>query len=401
MSKRADRLAGAALLFAALGDPTRLALLNRLSASESRIGDDPGRCVSTRRGQGISKHLQVLAAAGVIDGTRVGREQVWTLNPRQLVEARRHMNLIARGWDSALSPAEGPRRAGLRARRSGGHHGHDAADEGSGDEDRDAHPQAGGGGVRGVHRPGHHDESSGSRRAVGDSRSGARFGGRGRCTASTSPVTVIAVEPDARLVIEWPGQAGPTTVEWTFAAQPDRTTFVRITNSGFAGDGDALVRQVTDSTQGFSLVLAGLKALLEHGIRLNLVADRYPPGIEARRDPRSRSAACCTARCNIGGRPSHGVSNVAIRSGHALRLRRRRRLPGSGRRPVAGRRPAAAQRPGAEAGRSPARRARPSRSSTSRSTSSRSPRACRTRGAWRFCPTAGCSSPSGRAGCGW
>jgi hypothetical protein len=37
---------------------------------------------------------------------------------------------------------------------------------------------------------------------------------------------------------------------------------------------------VTDSTQGFSLVLAGVKALLEHDIRLNLVADRYPKGIE-------------------------------------------------------------------------------------------------------------------------
>jgi hypothetical protein len=69
-------------------------------------------------------------------------------------------------------------------------------------------------------------------------------------------------------------------VEWTFAAQPDGTTFVSITEQGFTGDGDALVKQVTDSTQGFTLVLAGLKALLEHDIRLNLVADRFPKGIE-------------------------------------------------------------------------------------------------------------------------
>jgi hypothetical protein len=52
-----------------------------------------------------------------------------------------------------------------------------------------------------------------------------------------------------------------------------------ITNEGFAGDGDTLVKQATDSMQGFSLVLAGLKALLEHNVRLNLVADRYPKGI--------------------------------------------------------------------------------------------------------------------------
>jgi len=94
------------------------------------------------------------------------------------------------------------------------------------------------------------------------------------------PVTVKAIEPDRRIVIEWPGYGGLTTVEWIFEAQPDGTTFVRITESGFTGDGDQLVQQVTGSTQGFSLVLAGLKALLEHGVRLNLVADRYPKGIE-------------------------------------------------------------------------------------------------------------------------
>ena len=58
------------------------------------------------------------------------------------------------------------------------------------------------------------------------------------------------------------------------------TTFVSITESGFSGSGDELVRQVADSTQGFTLVLAGLKALLEHDVVLNLVADRYPKGID-------------------------------------------------------------------------------------------------------------------------
>jgi uncharacterized protein YndB with AHSA1/START domain len=94
------------------------------------------------------------------------------------------------------------------------------------------------------------------------------------------PVTVKAIESNKRVVIEWPGYSGPTTVEWIFAPQEDGTTFVSITEAGFTGDGDELVRQVADSTQGFSLVLAGLKALLEHNVRLNLVADRYPKGIE-------------------------------------------------------------------------------------------------------------------------
>jgi uncharacterized protein YndB with AHSA1/START domain len=94
------------------------------------------------------------------------------------------------------------------------------------------------------------------------------------------PVTVKTVEPNRRIVIEWPGHGRPTTVEWVFLPQEDGTTFVRITNAGFTGDGDALVKQATDSTQGFTLVLAGAKALLEHDVRLNLVADRYPKGIE-------------------------------------------------------------------------------------------------------------------------
>ena len=94
------------------------------------------------------------------------------------------------------------------------------------------------------------------------------------------PVTAKAIEPNQRIVIEWPGYSGPTTVEWKFAPQKDGTTFVSITEAGFTGDGDELVKQVTDSTQGFSLVLAGAKALLEHDIKLNLVADRYPKGIE-------------------------------------------------------------------------------------------------------------------------
>jgi uncharacterized protein YndB with AHSA1/START domain len=94
------------------------------------------------------------------------------------------------------------------------------------------------------------------------------------------PVTAKAIEPNQRIVIEWPGYKNPTTVEWTFEPQEDGTTFVRITEAGFTGDGDELVKQVTGSTQGFTLVLAGLKALLEHDVKLNLVADRYPKGIE-------------------------------------------------------------------------------------------------------------------------
>jgi uncharacterized protein YndB with AHSA1/START domain len=93
------------------------------------------------------------------------------------------------------------------------------------------------------------------------------------------PVTVKAIEPNRRILVEWPGDGGPTTIEWTFTARPDGTTFVSIANSGFDGDADAMVGQAIGSTEGFTFVLAGLKALLEHKVSLNLVPDRHPDGL--------------------------------------------------------------------------------------------------------------------------
>lgn len=95
----------------------------------------------------------------------------------------------------------------------------------------------------------------------------------------STPVTVKSIEQNKRILIGWDAE-NPTTVEWIFTSLEDGTTFVSITEGGFTGDGDQLVEQATDSTSGFSLVLAGLKALLEHNVRLNLVADRFPKGCE-------------------------------------------------------------------------------------------------------------------------
>jgi uncharacterized protein YndB with AHSA1/START domain len=90
------------------------------------------------------------------------------------------------------------------------------------------------------------------------------------------PVTVKEIKANKRILVEWPGHGTPTIIEWIFTARPDNTTFVSITNAGFSGDDDAVVKQALDSTEGFTLVLCGLKAYLEHNIRLNLVADRFP-----------------------------------------------------------------------------------------------------------------------------
>jgi uncharacterized protein YndB with AHSA1/START domain len=96
---------------------------------------------------------------------------------------------------------------------------------------------------------------------------------------ASADVDVIAIEQNKRILIEWSAYGAPTTVEWLFTARPDDTTFVTITNAGFTGDGDEVVQQAISSTEGFTFVLAGLKALLEHNIRLNLVPDRFPDGV--------------------------------------------------------------------------------------------------------------------------
>lgn len=93
-------------------------------------------------------------------------------------------------------------------------------------------------------------------------------------------VDVKEIEPGKRIVIEWGNYGAMTTVEWIFTRFQDDATYVTITNSGFQGDGDKVMKDALDSTGGFTWVLAGLKALLEHNIQLNVIADAFPKGLE-------------------------------------------------------------------------------------------------------------------------
>jgi DNA-binding transcriptional ArsR family regulator len=96
-----QRLDEAAPLFAALGDETRLRLLVRLCAdgphSITRLGS---RLPLSR--QAITKHLEVLAHAGLVRSARQGRERLWELEPAKLGEARQILENISEKWDEAL-----------------------------------------------------------------------------------------------------------------------------------------------------------------------------------------------------------------------------------------------------------------------------------------------------------
>jgi len=93
------------------------------------------------------------------------------------------------------------------------------------------------------------------------------------------PVDVKVIEPNARILVEWPAYGTPTPIEWLFKARPDGTTFVTITNQGFPGSESEATQGALNATEGFAFVLAGAKALLEHQVQLNLVPDRFPDGI--------------------------------------------------------------------------------------------------------------------------
>jgi DNA-binding transcriptional ArsR family regulator len=89
-------------VFAALGDETRLRLLARLGTegplSIARL--TTGTAVTR---QAVTKHLHVLAGAGLARGSRQGRERLWELEPQPIEEARRCLDLISEQWDAALA----------------------------------------------------------------------------------------------------------------------------------------------------------------------------------------------------------------------------------------------------------------------------------------------------------
>ena len=92
----------------------------------------------------------------------------------------------------------------------------------------------------------------------------------------SAEVDVKEIEINKRILIDWGNYSELTSVEWIFTPYEDGATYVTITNSGFKGDGDKVVKNALDSTGGFTWVLAGLKALLEHNVELNLVGDAFP-----------------------------------------------------------------------------------------------------------------------------
>lgn len=90
-----------AAIFAALGDPTRLALLGRLSSGAPlSIAALSAEQRLTR--QAVTKHLHVLARAGLVEQMRAGRETQFSYQPQAVDAARAYLEAVSAQWDDAL-----------------------------------------------------------------------------------------------------------------------------------------------------------------------------------------------------------------------------------------------------------------------------------------------------------
>jgi DNA-binding transcriptional ArsR family regulator len=85
------------LAFAALGDPTRREIFERLSEHPSAVGELAARLPVTR--PAVSQHLRVLKDAGLVIDEPDGARRIYRVDPAGIGELR---DYFAGFWDRAL-----------------------------------------------------------------------------------------------------------------------------------------------------------------------------------------------------------------------------------------------------------------------------------------------------------
>jgi DNA-binding transcriptional ArsR family regulator len=103
-AKAASRTARLNAVFAALADPTRRAIIERLSRSEARVTEvaEPFHMSLNA----VSKHIRVLEASGVIERHRKGRDHILSINRRSLDEVDGWIEQMRRYWAERLDAME-------------------------------------------------------------------------------------------------------------------------------------------------------------------------------------------------------------------------------------------------------------------------------------------------------
>ncbi|MBL1220906.1 SRPBCC family protein [Chryseobacterium sp. L7] len=88
-----------------------------------------------------------------------------------------------------------------------------------------------------------------------------------------SDVQVHTIIPNQLIKTEWGDPA--VQVDYEFK-EMEKGTLVVIKSYGFTETGEDLLKLINDNTGGFTTVLDGCKAYLEHGINLRLIEDKFP-----------------------------------------------------------------------------------------------------------------------------
>jgi len=87
-------------------------------------------------------------------------------------------------------------------------------------------------------------------------------------------LTVKEYEENKYLLIEW--ESDKSKVGWQFESREKDETLVKIESQCFSNEYEDVLSAAVDAKGGYTMVLAGAKAWLEHGIELNLVRDQFP-----------------------------------------------------------------------------------------------------------------------------
>ena len=91
-------------VWTALSDPTRRAILERLTTGPTRVTDVAAPFAMSLNA--VSKHIKVLEAAGLVRRTRQGREHALEIDPEPLRDVTRWISDIERFWTERLDRIE-------------------------------------------------------------------------------------------------------------------------------------------------------------------------------------------------------------------------------------------------------------------------------------------------------
>ena len=83
---------------AALGDPTRRSIFERIAERPRAVGDLAGELPVSR--PAVSQHLKVLKDAGLVREQRQGTQRIYSVEVKGLAELRRYLD---RMWEDALA----------------------------------------------------------------------------------------------------------------------------------------------------------------------------------------------------------------------------------------------------------------------------------------------------------